>query len=70
MLGTIKNLKQANWFGFITPENGWDDLFFHFSAVEGWVDAFNTLAQGQQVEFDVINWRKPGTKQASNVTLA
>lgn len=62
---------MSEWgFGFITPEEWGDDLFFHFSALE-WGDlAFKKLEIGQKLQFEVINWRKAGTKQASNVTLA
>lgn len=70
MLGTIKKKVLDKWFGFISPENGGEDLFFHFSAIEGGVATFESVEAGQKVEFDVINGRKPGTKQASNITLA
>lgn len=69
MLGTVKNIKAQNGFGFITPDEGKEDLFFHFSALEGGVDTFNTIQVGQKVEFDVINGKKPGSKQASNIAL-
>lgn len=69
MLGTIKKKVLDKWFGFISPEKGGDDLFFHFTAIEGGVATFETVEAGQQVEFDVINGRKPGTKQASNIKL-
>jgi cold shock protein len=70
MLGTIKKKVLDKGFGFITPEQGGEDLFFHFSAIEGGVDTFESVEAGQKVEFDVINGRKPGSKQASNITLA
>jgi len=69
MLGTIKKKVQNQWFGFISPEKGGDDLFFHFTAIEGWVNTFETVEAGQKVEFDVIDGRKAGTKQASNIRL-
>lgn len=69
MLGTIKKKVLDKGFGFISPENGGEDLFFHFSAIEGGVTWFESVEAGQKVEFDVINGRKPGTKQASNITL-
>ena len=70
MLGTIKKKVMDKGFGFITPENGGEDLFFHFSAIEWGVNAFETVEIGQKVEFEVINGRKPGSKQANNITLA
>lgn len=70
MLGTIKNIKSQNGFGFISPENGGEDLFFHFSALEWGVNTFNSVEIWQKVEFEVIDGKKPGSKQASNITLA
>ncbi len=45
--GTIKKLVSDKGFGFIQGEGG--ELFFHHSAVEG--AAFETLREGQQVEY-------------------
>ncbi|MDD2566280.1 MAG: cold shock domain-containing protein [Candidatus Gracilibacteria bacterium] len=70
MLGVIKKKVMDKGFGFISPDNGGEDLFFHFSAIEGGVNTFESVEAGQKVEFDVINGRKPGSKQASNVTFA
>ncbi len=50
MQGTIKKLTDKN-FGFITPEDGGKDVFFHASELEG-VD-FSELAEGDAVTFDV-----------------
>lgn len=60
--GTVKWFNEAKGFGFISQSNG-DDVFVHFSAIEG--DGFNTLADGDQVEFNVS--RGPKGLQASNV---
>ncbi|OFW68498.1 MAG: cold-shock protein [Actinobacteria bacterium RBG_13_63_9] len=62
--GTVKWFNDSKGFGFITPENGEKDLFVHHSAIQG--DGFKTLAEGERVEFDVVQ----GTKgpAAENVT--
>ncbi len=48
--GTVKRLVRERGFGFILGEDG-VQIFFHRSAVQG--DAFDALAEGQAVEFDV-----------------
>lgn len=60
--GTVKWFNEAKGFGFITQESG-PDLFVHFSAISG--DGFKTLAEGQAVEFTVIDG--PKGPQAENV---
>ena len=62
--GKIKVLK--NGFGFVTPDDGGKDLFFHMTGLVG-VD-FNTLQVGQMVTYDVAQSDK-GPK-AENVKLA
>ena len=49
--GTVKWFNDSKGFGFITPENGGDDLFAHFSAIQS--KGFKTLTEGQRVTFDV-----------------
>ena len=60
--GTVKWFNESKGFGFITQENG-SDVFVHFSAIQG--SGFKTLAEGQQVSFDIENG--PKGPQASNV---
>ncbi|GAB6092646.1 cold-shock protein [Furfurilactobacillus curtus] len=48
--GTVKWFNADKGFGFITRESG-DDVFVHFSAIQG--DGFKTLEEGQGVTFDV-----------------
>lgn len=62
--GTVKWFNDSKGFGFVTPDQGGDDLFVHFSAVQG--NGFKTLKEGQQVRFEVT--RGPKGEQASNVT--
>jgi CspA family cold shock protein len=61
--GTVKWFNDQKGFGFISQENGSDDVFVHFSAIEG--SGFKSLKEGQIVEFDVVEG--PKGPQASNV---
>lgn len=61
--GTIKWFSDQKGYGFITPEGGKKDVFVHFSALQG--EGFKTLAEGQQVSFDITNG--PKGEQATNV---
>lgn len=47
--GTVKWFNDEKGFGFITPENGGDDLFVHFKSIES--DGFKSLKEGQFVSF-------------------
>ena len=51
MKGTVKWFNDAKGYGFITQTGGDDDVFVHFSAIVS--DGFRTLAEGDEVEFDV-----------------
>ncbi len=48
--GVVKWFNSSKGFGFITKESG-DDIFVHFSAIEG--DGFKTLKDGQKVNFEI-----------------
>jgi len=64
--GTVKWFNDAKGFGFISPEAGGEDLFAHFSAIQG--QGFKTLKEGQRVTFDVTTG--PKGQQASNIRAA
>ncbi|MDO9509549.1 MAG: cold-shock protein [Thermovirgaceae bacterium] len=62
MQGTVKWFNEAKGYGFVTPDEG-NDVFVHFSAIQG--DGFKTLAEGQRIEFEVVQGDKG--PQAANV---
>lgn len=49
LTGTVKWFNDEKGFGFITPEVGSDDLFVHFSSIQG--NGFKSLKEGQKVTF-------------------
>jgi len=63
--GTVKWFNEAKGFGFIRQDGG-PDVFVHYSAIEG--DGFKTLAEGQAVEFEIVDGAKG--KQAAHVRKA
>ncbi len=63
--GTVKWFNESKGFGFITPDDGSKDVFAHFSAIAA--EGFRTLAEGQQVTFDVEEG--PKGPQASNIQV-
>jgi CspA family cold shock protein len=61
--GTVKWFNDDKGFGFIAQEDGGQDVFVHHTAIQG--NGFKTLAENQQVEFDIT--QGPKGPQASNV---
>jgi CspA family cold shock protein len=60
--GTVKWFSNEKGYGFIARADG-EDLFVHFSAIEG--DGYRTLHEGQEVEFEIVDG--PKGQQAANV---
>ena len=61
--GKVKWFNSEKGFGFIEVEGG-DDVFVHFSAIQG--DGFKTLEEGQEVSFEIVEGNR--APQVANVT--
>jgi cold shock protein len=64
--GTVKWFNNTKGFGFIAPAEGGEDVFVHFSAIQG--DGYRTLNEGQNVSFEVE--QGPKGLQATQVSVA
>ena len=64
--GTVKWFNDAKGFGFIANDEGGEDIFVHFSAIES--EGFRTLQEGQKVTFDTeVDPKNSGKLRAVNV---
>ncbi|MDR9826684.1 cold-shock protein [Vibrio sp. FNV 38] len=61
--GTVKWFNETKGFGFLSQDNGGDDVFVHFRAIAS--EGFKTLNEGQKVTFEVEQGQKG--LQATNV---
>lgn len=64
--GKVKWFSQEKGYGFITPDDGGEDLFVHFSAIQG--SGFRKLEEGEKVTYEVGQGQKG--PQAQNVSKA
>ena len=64
--GTVKWFNEKKGYGFITPDDGSEDCFVHFSAIKG--EGFKALQEGDKVEFEITEEDK-GRKAANVVKL-
>ena len=61
--GTVKWFNGAKGYGFIAPDDGGEDVFVHFSAIQA--DGYRNLEEGDRVEFTIEDGKKG--LQATNV---
>lgn len=65
--GIVKWFNEGKGFGFITPQNGAGDCFVHHSALQG--TDFKSLAEGDRVEFDIVQGQKgPAAENVTRLT--
>jgi cold shock protein len=62
--GTVKWFSEEKGYGFITPEDGSNDLFVHYSSIEG--EGFKSLEEGAKVSYEATQGKKG--MQAENVS--
>ena len=63
--GTVKFFNSTKGYGFISPDQGGDDIFVHISAVER--AGMATLVEGQKVSFDAVMDNRKGKSAAENL---
>jgi CspA family cold shock protein len=64
--GTVKWFNDAKGYGFITPENGEKDCFVHHTAIQS--DGFRSLAEGERVEFEIVQGQKgPAAEKVTKI---
>jgi|TARA_R110000782_G_scaffold82882_2_gene162801 CspA family cold shock protein len=62
-LGKVKWFNETKGFGFITPDEGGEELFAHYTAIQ--TEGFKVLKENQRVSYDIVQGQKG--LQASNI---
>lgn len=57
LTGRVKWFSDSKGYGFITPDDGSNDVFVHFSAIQSGTD-FKTLAENDRVQFEIVQGDK------------
>ena len=63
--GTVKWFNAEKGYGFLSNDEGGEDVFVHFSAIQ--TDGYRTLEEGQKVEFEEEMDERKGKRRAVNV---
>ena len=66
MTGSVKWFNASKGYGFLSADEGGEDIFVHFSEIK--MDGFRTLKDGQKVSFEVERDANNGKLRAKNVT--
>ena len=66
-MGTVKWFNAENGYGFISNDDGGDDVFVHFSAIQS--EGYKTLTEGQKVTYDTETDSRNGKLRAANVVV-
>lgn len=64
--GTVKWFNDFKGYGFITPTSSGEDVYVHFSAIQG--KGYRTLKEGQTVEYQILQEHE-GFSEAQNVQI-
>ncbi len=66
--GTVKWFNTTKGYGFIEPDEGGSDVFVHITAVQS--AGFETLKDGQKVNYEILQDKRSGKSSAGNLSAA